>query len=70
MGALLRAAAVSVAGYLAAYAMKKMMASVQKQADEARKQAETAERERDVADMKEAKRLKQDPVTGVYYAED
>lgn len=70
MGALLRAAAVSVAGYIAAYAMKKLMAKVEKQAAEARKQAEAVQRERDVAEMKEAKRLKQDPVTGVYYAED
>jgi Sec-independent protein translocase protein TatA len=67
MGGLLRAAAVSVIGYVAAYAMKRMMASVQKQADAAREQAEKTQ---NTADMKQAKQLKQDPVTGVYYAED
>jgi type II secretory pathway pseudopilin PulG len=67
MGALLRGAALSVIGMAATYAMKKLMASMQKQADAARQQAEAA---RQPQDAKELKTLKQDPKTGVYYAED
>ncbi len=67
MGALLRGAVLTVIGFVASYAMKKMMASVQKQADAARQQAEAAPEPRG---SKELKTLKQDPETGVYYAED
>ncbi len=56
---------------LLGYAMKKLMGrleaqakSMQDQAEKARDQAENAR------DPKEFKQLKQDPQTGVYYAED
>jgi type II secretory pathway pseudopilin PulG len=67
MGALLRGTALTLIGMVATYAMKKMMASVQKQADSARQYAEA---QRDTAQPKELKTLKLDPKTGVYYAED
>jgi hypothetical protein len=68
MGALLRGAALTVVGFIASYALKKMMAKVEKQAEAVRQQAE-AQREPS-RDAKELKTLKQDPATGVYYAED
>ncbi len=67
MGALLRTAALSVIGMVATYAMKKMMRSIEKQAEAAKTQADSA---REPQNPKELKTLKQDPVTGVYYAED
>lgn len=67
MGALLRTATLTLVGMVATYAIKKMMASVNAQADKMREQTATQQNQRD---MKEAKRLKQDPSTGVYYAED
>jgi type II secretory pathway pseudopilin PulG len=71
MGALLRTAALTVMGFIASYAMKKVMASVQKQADAAREQVnQTAGAAQDPRNAKELKTLKQDPATGVYYSED
>lgn len=56
---------------LMGYAMKKLVGQVEAQAkrmqDEAEKMREQAENNRD---PKEFKRLKQDPQTGVYYAEE
>lgn len=49
---------------LAAMAIKKIVGSMEKQAEAARVQRE------DARDPKEFKQLKQDPATGVYYAED
>ena len=63
----LRSMALGLTGMLATYAMKKIMKQIEQQSQAARQQADAA---RSAADMKPAKRLKQDPVTGVYYAED
>jgi hypothetical protein len=56
---------------LMGYAVKKLMGNLEAQAkkmqEHAEKARETAENNRD---PKEFKRLKQDPQTGVYYAED
>jgi ABC-type transporter MlaC component len=53
---------------LAGFALKKIMGQVQAQADKmAEKIKQQAEEKRD---PREFKRLKQDPVTGVYYAEE
>lgn len=52
------------AALLAGYALKKMVGAIEKQADAARVKRE------DMRDPAEFKRLKQDPATGVYYAED
>jgi hypothetical protein len=49
---------------LAGYALKKLMGQIEAQAEKVKQQAE------DRRDPKEFKRLKQDPETGVYYAED
>jgi hypothetical protein len=49
---------------LAALAIKKVIGSLEKQAEAQRVRREEAR------DPKEFKRLKQDPATGVYYAED
>ncbi len=49
---------------LAALAIKKVVGSLEKQAEAARVKREEAR------DPSEFKRLKQDPATGVYYAED
>jgi type II secretory pathway pseudopilin PulG len=68
MRGLLRAAALSVIGFVASYAMKKMMNSLQKQAEAAQQQASGARR--DPRQAQELKTLRQDPATGVYYAED
>jgi hypothetical protein len=49
---------------LAGYAMKKMLGKIQAQIENAQVKAEASR------DPKTLKQLKQDPVTGVYYAED
>jgi hypothetical protein len=49
---------------LAGYAMKKMLGQLQTQIENAQVKAEASR------DPKTLKQLKQDPVTGVYYAED
>jgi hypothetical protein len=49
---------------LAGYAMKKMLGKLQAQIENAQVKAEASR------DPKTLKQLKQDPVTGVYYAED
>ncbi|MFO1035143.1 MAG: hypothetical protein U1E15_14175 [Hyphomicrobiales bacterium] len=49
---------------LAAAAVKKLVGSIEKQAEAARVKRE------EQRDVKDFKRLKQDPATGVYYAED
>lgn len=48
---------------LAAAAVKKLVGSIEKQAEAARVKRE------EQRDVKDFKRLKQDPATGVYYAE-
>lgn len=67
MGVFFKRLMMAGATMLAGYAMKKMMASLESRAEMART---TAEAQRDAHDVKEFKRLKQDPATGVYYAED
>lgn len=52
------------AAMLAGYAMKKMLGQLQAQIENAQVKAEASR------DPKTLKQLKQDPVTGVYYAED
>ena len=52
------------AAMLAALAIKKVIGSLEKQAE-----AQRVKREED-RDPREFKRLKQDPATGVYYAEE
>lgn len=52
------------AAMLAGYAMKKMLGQLQSQMENAQVKAEASR------DPKTLKQLKQDPVTGVYYAED
>lgn len=49
---------------LAGYALKKVMGQIESQADRVKQRAEERR------DPREFKRLKQDPETGVYYAED
>ncbi len=49
---------------LAGYALKKVMGQIEAQADRVKQRAEERR------DPREFKRLKQDPETGVYYAED
>jgi hypothetical protein len=49
---------------LAGLAIKKLVGSIEKQAEASRVRREEAR------DVKDFKRLKQDPATGVYYAED
>jgi hypothetical protein len=49
---------------LAGYAIKKMIGKIEAQVENARVKAEATR------DPKTLKQLKQDPVTGVYYAED
>lgn len=49
---------------LAGYATKKMLRTIESHGEKIRAQAENAR------DPGEFKRLKQDPATGVYYAED
>jgi hypothetical protein len=52
------------AAMLAGYAMKKMLGQIESQMENARVKAEASR------DPESFKRLKQDPATGVYYAED
>jgi hypothetical protein len=49
---------------LAGYALKKIMGRIEAQAEKIKQRAE------EKRDPREFKRLKQDPETGVYYAED
>jgi hypothetical protein len=49
---------------VAGYAMKKMMKTIESHGEKIRQQAENSR------DPGEFKRLKQDPATGIYYAED
>ncbi len=49
---------------LVGYAMKKMLGQIENQMEQSRVKAEASR------DPKTFKRLKQDPATGVYYAED
>jgi hypothetical protein len=58
--------AVGLLGLVATYAMKKAMGKLEQQMAEAKIRTQTNSNPRD---LKEVKRLKQDPVTGVYYAE-
>jgi hypothetical protein len=56
---------------LMGYAVKKLMGQMEAQAERMREQMEKAKEEAEnKRDPKEFKRLKQDPQTGVYYAED
>jgi hypothetical protein len=67
MGALLRTIGVSIVTMVAGYAMKRLMASIEKQTEAAQQRAESTSQPQN---PKELKTLKQDPVTGVYHAED
>jgi hypothetical protein len=56
---------------LLGYAMKKLMGNLEAQAKKMQDQAEKAhDQAENNRDPKEFKRLKQDPQTGVYYAEE
>jgi hypothetical protein len=56
---------------LMGYAVKKLMGNLEAQAKKMQEHAEKArEQAENSRDPKEFKRLKQDPQTGVYYAED
>jgi hypothetical protein len=57
---LMMAGATMIAGF----ALKKIMGQIQAQSEKIKQRAE------ENRDPREFKRLKQDPVTGVYYAED
>jgi hypothetical protein len=59
--------AVGLMGLVATFAMKKAMQKLEQQMAEAKVRSQTAASPRDLT---EVKRLKQDPVTGVYYAEE
>jgi hypothetical protein len=59
--------ALGLMGLVATFAVKKAVQKLERQMAEAKVRAQTASNPRD---LKEVKRLKQDPVTGVYYAED
>ncbi len=67
--AILRKAMGALVGLIAAYAFKKLVTSIEAQADKIRETPPGTDPgvPRDTKDMKQ---LKQDPVTGVYYAED
>ena len=53
------------------YAIKKLMGNLETQAKKMQEHAEKMrEQAENARDPKEFKRLKQDPVTGVYYAEE
>lgn len=52
---------------LAGYAMKKMLGQLEAQQ---KQMAERARAAQDASTPQDVKRLKQDPATGVYYAED
>jgi formiminotetrahydrofolate cyclodeaminase len=67
MGALMRTIGVGLLTMVAGYTLKKMMASVEAQAEKMR---EAEAKAREPNSPKDMKQLKQDPVTGVYYAED
>ncbi len=64
MGVFFKRLMMAGATMLAGYAMKKVIGSLESRAEMARSKAE------ENLDPKEFKRLKQDPATGVYYAED
>ncbi len=63
----LKSLAAGLVGLVATYALKKAMGKIEQQMAEAKVRSQTNASPRD---LKEVKRLKQDPVTGVYYAED
>jgi hypothetical protein len=62
--AFMRRIMMAGATMLVGYAMKKLMTRIEAQADAMKQQAE------DQRDPAEFKKLKQDPATGEYYAED
>lgn len=64
MGVIFKRLMMAGATMLAGYAMKKMMGKLENHAEAARVATE------EQRDPKEFKRLKQDPATGVYYAEE
>ncbi len=70
MGLFFKRLIMAGATMLAGYAMKKVIGSLESRAETARNQADEQLRARNAGDPKEFKRLKQDPATGVYYAED
>jgi hypothetical protein len=59
--------ALSLVGLVATFAMRKAMKKLEQQMAEAKVRTQTSDNPRN---LKEVKRLKQDPVTGVYYAEE
>lgn len=61
---IMRSLAMAGTAMLAGYVMKKLMGQFEAQLEQARVRAEASREPKDL------KRLKQDPVTGVYYAED
>ena len=61
---IMRSLAMAGTAMLAGYVMKKLMGQLEAQMEQARVRAEASRQPKDL------KRLRQDPVTGVYYAED
>jgi hypothetical protein len=61
---LVRKLMMAGATMLAGFALKKIMGQIQAQSEKIKQRAE------ENRDPREFKRLKQDPVTGVYYAEE
>jgi hypothetical protein len=60
----IRSIAVGLLGLVATFALKKVMAALEAQLEKARTDSEIKNPPKDL------KQLKQDPATGVYYAED
>ena len=70
MGVFFKRLMMAGATLLAGYAIKKMIGSMQKQMEAARDRADEQLNQQASGDSKQFKVLKQDPATGVYYAED
>lgn len=72
MQQIFRKIAVGLAGVVAAYALKKVTQSLQKQIEQAKERAETQAREAEnsPANRESLKTLRLDPKTGVYTTDD
>ncbi len=70
MGLFFKRLMMAGATMLAGYAFKKMISSLESRVEAARTKAEEQLNQRNAEDPKAFKSLKQDPATGVYYAED
>ena len=70
MGVFFKRLMMAGATMLAGYAMKKVMTTMERRLETARVKADEQMQAQKSGDVREFKRLKQDPATGVYYAED